>query len=104
MNSGSRTRRTFRSLAATVAFGVVALAPTAAHADPDPYVGLQPPSVSGIDVGTRPQAASDPPRSQSAGVGLAVTGSDLLPLTAIGLGALGAGAALVRNGRRRQAR
>jgi len=77
------------------------LAPAAAGADP--YTGTPSPRVAAADTGSQVLGTSQERASSSSSGGLAVTGSDVLPLTVIGLGALGAGTALVLKNRSRQA-
>jgi len=93
-------------MAAAVTVAVVALAPMAAHADP--YTGTPPPAVGGNDLGPRvlgnvqERVFSRSESSAGRGGALALTGSDVLPLTVIGAGALGLGTVLVLKNRRRQ--
>ena len=89
-----------RGLAATSAIAAsLVLAPATASADP--YTGDKPPRVGAADSGRVPGSSQQSTGSSSRG-GLPVTGSDILPLTVIGFGALGAGAVLVRKSRTRQ--
>ena len=89
-----------RSLAATSAIAaLLVLAPAGASADP--YTGDKPPRVGAADSGRALSTSQQSTGSSSRG-GLPVTGSDILPLTVIGFGALGAGALLVRKSRTRQ--
>jgi len=84
------------------------LAPGGAYAQTD-YVGSNPPQVAGVEI-TRTDPGTVGPKvlgveagrrvgSASGDQGLPVTGGDITGLVALGLGAVGVGAALVRRGR-----
>lgn len=115
MSNPSQAARIVRGLAVTATTIVVALSPGIAHADD--YAGAPPPKVLGTEQGRVESASAG--RTSSAGRtgladrsaaraagsqsgGLPVTGTDVLPLTIIGLGAVGVGTVLVRKGRTRQ--
>ena len=99
MTDFSHARTAARGLVASAAVaGALLLAPAAASADP--YTGTPSPRVGAADSGTGAVGASADPRGSSGG--LAVTGSDVLPLTVLGFGALGAGTVLVLKNRSRR--
>jgi len=79
---------------AAIAFG--ALAPQAAVAQTDPYE-RETAEVEAVSFETRPTEVKGVQVQQ----GLAVTGGDVVQLTIIGLGLVGAGAVMVRRSRSR---